>query len=181
MESPSVALTRKRERRKKSVIPFLKKPRKPAGMPEEQFEEIVSTFYLIDSNEDGRLSKKELNDAAFLIGLNPTTKELDAWWKEADINGDGFISLDEYAKVMTSNFVSIDIERERMKAAFNLLDRNNDGRISLSEFRVVMMYNNNEMTEEKVEELFKEVDSSGKGYLDYEDFINSHICSVVFQ
>lgn len=38
MESPSVALTRKRERRKKSVIPFLKKPRKPAGMPEEQFE-----------------------------------------------------------------------------------------------------------------------------------------------
>lgn len=49
--------------------------------------EIVSTFYLIDSNEDGRLSKKELNDAAFLIGLNPTTKELDAWWKEADING----------------------------------------------------------------------------------------------
>lgn len=34
----SVALTRKRERRKKSVIPFLKKPRKPAGMPEEQFE-----------------------------------------------------------------------------------------------------------------------------------------------
>lgn len=49
--------------------------------------EIVNTFYLIDSNEDGRLSKKELNDAAFLIGLNPTTKELDAWWKEADING----------------------------------------------------------------------------------------------
>lgn len=38
MESPSVAKSRKRERRKKSVIPFLKKPRKPAGMPEEQFE-----------------------------------------------------------------------------------------------------------------------------------------------
>lgn len=49
--------------------------------------EIVNTFYLIDSNEDGRLSKKELNDAAFMIGMNPTTKELDAWWKEADING----------------------------------------------------------------------------------------------
>lgn len=54
--------------------------------------EIVSTFYLIDSNEDGRLSKKELNDAAFLIGLNPTTKELDAWWKEADINGQSDIN-----------------------------------------------------------------------------------------
>lgn len=38
MESPPVAKSRKRERRKKSVIPFLKKPRKPAGMPEEQFE-----------------------------------------------------------------------------------------------------------------------------------------------
>lgn len=38
MEIPSPAQSRKRERRKKSVIPFLKKPKKPVGMPEEQFE-----------------------------------------------------------------------------------------------------------------------------------------------
>lgn len=83
-------------------------------------------------------------------------------------SGDGFVSLEEYVKVMSTNFVSIDIEKERMKAAFSLLDRDNDGRITRSEFRAVMMYNNNEMTEKKVDELFDEVDSKRKGYLDYE-------------
>ena len=82
--------------------------------------------------------------------------------------GDGFISLDEYVKIMTSNFVSIDIERERMKVAFNLVDRNNDGRISLAEFRAVMTHNNTEMSQEKVDQLFQEVDKEGKGYLDYQ-------------
>ncbi|XP_078333876.1 uncharacterized protein LOC111119765 isoform X2 [Crassostrea virginica] len=181
MEDQRVVLPKRRERRKKSVIPFLKKPKKPAQMPEEQFEEILNTFSIMDTNEDGRLSRKELQDAAFIVGLNPTTKELETWWSEADINGDGFISLDEYVKIMTSNFVSIDIERERMKVAFNLVDRNNDGRISLAEFRAVMTHNNTEMSPEKVDQLFQEVDKEGKGYLDYQDFINSHICSVVFQ
>ena len=41
----------------------------------------------MDTNEDGRLSRKELQDAAFIVGLNPTTKELETWWSEADING----------------------------------------------------------------------------------------------
>ncbi|XP_062573111.1 calmodulin-like protein [Saccostrea cucullata] len=145
MENKDGTGPRRRERRKESVIPFLKKPKKPREMSEEHFE------------------------------------ELEEWWAKADVDGDGFISLEEYVKIMSANYVSIDMEKERMKAAFNLLDKNGDGRISLSEFQAVMMFNNNEMTKKKVEELFKEVDSGGKGYLDYTDFIDSHICSVVFQ
>ena len=38
MEDQRLVLPKRRERRKKSVIPFLKKPKKPAQMPEEQFE-----------------------------------------------------------------------------------------------------------------------------------------------
>ncbi|XP_062570944.1 calmodulin-like, partial [Saccostrea cucullata] len=129
--------------------------------------EIVSSFFIIDANQDGRLSRKEMNDAAFIVGMNPTSKELEDWWAMADVDGDGFISLEEYVKIMSANYVSIDMEKERMKAAFNLLDKNGDGRISLSEFQAVMMFNNNEMTKKKVEELFNEVDSGGKGYLDY--------------
>ncbi|XP_048731254.2 neo-calmodulin-like [Ostrea edulis] len=180
MEGRQDVLPKKRERRKASVIPFLKKPKKPRELSEEHFEEIVNSFYIIDTNQDGRLSRKELNDAAFVVGMNPTPKEIQEWWSRADMDGDGFISLEEYVKVMSTNFVSIDIEKERMKAAFSLLDRDNDGRITRSEFRAVMMYNNNEMTEKKVDELFDEVDSKRKGYLDYEDFIESHICSAIF-
>ena len=48
----------------------------------------MSTFEILDANQDGRISKKELRDAAFLIGLNPTKRELEAWWREADTNSE---------------------------------------------------------------------------------------------
>lgn len=46
----------------------------------------MNSFQIIDTNEDGRISKQELRNAAFLIGLNPTKREMEAWWREADIN-----------------------------------------------------------------------------------------------
>ena len=48
----------------------------------------MSSFEILDANQDGRISKKELRDAAFLIGLNPTKRELEAWWREADTNSE---------------------------------------------------------------------------------------------
>jgi Ca2+-binding EF-hand superfamily protein len=42
---------------------------------------------LIDSNQDGRLSRKELNEAAFIMGMNPTSREIEEWWSRADIDG----------------------------------------------------------------------------------------------
>lgn len=48
----------------------------------------MSSFEILDANQDGRISKKELRDAAFLIGLNPTKPELEAWWREADTNSE---------------------------------------------------------------------------------------------
>lgn len=44
----------------------------------------MNSFQIIDTNEDGRISKQELRNAAFLIGLNPTKRELEAWWREAE-------------------------------------------------------------------------------------------------
>lgn len=46
----------------------------------------MNSFQIIDTNEDGRISKQELRNAAFLIGLNPTKRELETWWREADTN-----------------------------------------------------------------------------------------------
>ena len=58
----------------------------------ESISDILYTFILIDANKDGRISRQELKEAAFLIGLNPTEKELKAWWKLADKNSEYLIS-----------------------------------------------------------------------------------------
>ena len=67
---------------------------------------------------------------------------------------------------MASNYVTIDLEQERMQTAFKVIDKNGDGKISLQEFKTVMMFNDM-FTKEEVNKLFKEVDSDDKGYIDY--------------
>ena len=75
----------------------------------------MSSFEILDANQDGRISKKELRDAAFLIGLNPTNRELEAWWREADTNSEcADVSLDN-VKTTVAIDVAIDVKYIDMK------------------------------------------------------------------
>ncbi|XP_062573144.1 calmodulin-like [Saccostrea cucullata] len=156
-----------------------KKVKIPEGMSETDFKEILTSFDVIDTNKDGSLSRAEMRDAARVAGMNPTDKELEDWFIAADTNGDGLISLEEYINIMSDNYVTVDIEQERMKTAFRVIDKNGDGKISLEEFRTVMLFNN-VFTQEEADKLFQEVDSDGKGYINYNDFISNHMYDVLF-
>lgn len=76
------------------------------------------------------------------------------------------MSLQEYVNIMADNYVTIDLEQERMETAFKVIDKNGDGQISLQEFRAVMTFNNM-FSKDEVDKLFKEVDTKDKGYIDY--------------
>lgn len=80
---------------------------------------------------------------------------------------DGFISADEYINVMKANYVSIDIERERMIAAFSVFDVNGDGKITLEEIRNVLKYKDDSLSTVDIETLFREIDASNQGYIDF--------------
>lgn len=82
---------------------------------------------------------------------------------------DGFISADEYVNVMKANYVSIDIERERMIAAFSVFDVNGDGKITLEEIRNVLKYKDDSLSTVDIETLFREIkiDASNQGYIDF--------------
>nr|XP_022308599.1 calmodulin-like [Crassostrea virginica] len=120
-----------------------------------------------------------MREAARIAGMNPTDQEVEEWWNAADANGDGSISLEEYVNIMASNYVTIDLEQERMQTAFKVIDKNGDGKISLQEFKTVMMFNDM-FTKEEVNKLFKEVDSDDKGYIDYKDFVKNRMYEVLF-
>lgn len=151
----------------------------PEGLSEPDLKEILSAFDALDVNKDGSISKKEMKDAARMTGMNPTDKEVEEWWKAADANGDGNVSLQEYVNIMADNYVTIDLEQERMETAFKVIDKNGDGQISLQEFRAVMTFNNM-FSKDEVDKLFKEVDTKGKGYIDYNDFIKNRMYEVLF-
>jgi len=57
---------------------------------------------------------------------------LEAAFKKADINGDGYISADEYCRILREH--GIDCTREEILQIMQIADKDHDGKISKEEF-----------------------------------------------
>ena len=57
---------------------------------------------MFDRNQDGFISTEELQRVMNAIGMESTAEEAYEMIKEADIDGDGVISYEEFVKIMTS-------------------------------------------------------------------------------
>lgn len=81
---------------------------------------------------------------------------------------DGFISFKEYLKIMQDNYREVDLEKERMKAAFRYIDKDNDGFLTLKELKTILSHNNSGISDQEIEQFFKQIDTDGDGKIDYE-------------
>lgn len=59
-----------------------------------------NVFDQLDSNKDGKIGKMELMDFMKKLGENVTPDQTELMIKEADSDGDGLISYDEFYKIM---------------------------------------------------------------------------------
>lgn len=81
---------------------------------------------------------------------------------------DGFISFKEYLKIMQDNYREVDLEKERMKAAFRYIDKDNDGFLTLKELKTILSHNNSGISDREIEQFFEQIDTDGDGKIDYE-------------
>ena len=79
---------------------------------------------------------------------------------------DGYIDFNEYVDMMRKNYVTIDIERERMKAAFSLLDSDGDGFLSRQELMDELVTKASGITIEDVEDILRDADMDGNEHID---------------
>jgi len=80
-------------------------------------------------------------------------------FREADKNGDGKLSKDEWLEVLKKSGVTV--SNDKVEQFFTTLDRDLDGRLSLEEF----------MGEETpIEKLFKLMDRNGDGFVTKKEF-----------
>lgn len=63
-------------------------------------EEILKAFRLFDDDDTGKITFKNLKRVAKELGETLTDEELQEMIDEADLNGDGEISQDEFLRVM---------------------------------------------------------------------------------
>ena len=92
---------------------------------------------MFDRNGDGRITKKDLNDSLENMGIFIPDPELTQMIEKIDLNGDGFVDIDEFGALYQSIVWERD-EEEDMREAFNVFDQNGDGFITVDELRSVL-------------------------------------------
>lgn len=88
----------------------------------------------------------------------------------ADLDGDGFISLEEFMSVNTMEKDSSQCI-EDLRNAFTLYDRDNNGLISAEELHHVLRSMGEKATLADCKSMIRAVDKNGDGAVNFEEFV----------
>ncbi|CAL0323536.1 unnamed protein product [Lupinus luteus] len=133
--------------------------------------ELGRIFQMFDRNGDGRITRKELSDSLKNLGICISEKDLIQMIEKIDVNGDGYVDIDEFGELYQTIMDEKD-EDEDMKEAFNVFDQNGDGFITGEELSEVLSslglkYGK---TIEDCKNMIKKVDVDGDGMVSFKEF-----------
>ncbi|KAL2486181.1 Calmodulin-like protein 3 [Abeliophyllum distichum] len=133
--------------------------------------ELRRVFQMFDRNGDGRITRKELSDSLEKLGILIPEKELIQMVEKIDVNGDGFVDMEEFGTLYQTIMGEKD-EEEDMREAFNVFDQNGDGYITVEELRSVLasLGLKQGRTLEDCKMMIKKVDVDGDGRVNYREF-----------
>jgi len=140
------------------------------GFTDEKILELKDAFEMFDRDKDGLISNKELGNILRSLGHEPNDVEIADMINDVDSDEDGKIDFNEFMHLMHKRAKDSDIEEELCEA-FRLFDKESEGRISSSEFRHIMLTLGERLSEDEVDEMIKEADSKGDGYIYYKEFV----------
>ncbi|KAF3579656.1 hypothetical protein DY000_02035796 [Brassica cretica] len=136
------------------------------------YSELIQAFKLIDRDDDGVVSRRDL--AALLSRLSPeppSQEEVTLMLQEVDGGGDGCISLEELASRVAGTSSDSDEGSVEMREVFEFFDVDHDGRISAEELhRVFGVIGDERCTLEECVRMIATVDGNGDGFVCFDDF-----------
>ncbi|XP_034478832.1 neo-calmodulin-like [Drosophila innubila] len=132
--------------------------------------EFERAFAMLDLEKDGSVTVKELHYFMATLGKNPSESELMAMINAVDTDGNGSIEFPEFLNTMTAKMCTCPNDEE-LREAFHVFDKDNSGYIGVDQIRVVMLDLNTKVSEEELEDMVREGDIDGDGYLSYEEFV----------
>ncbi|XKL64680.1 hypothetical protein PGB90_004766 [Kerria lacca] len=155
----------------------LKLAKIPAHMSKKQLNEFREAFMLFDKDGDGSITKEELGRVMRSLGQFAREEELQQMLHDVDIDGDGCFSFDEFVEIAsnmdkTSSNTAEEEEKE-LRDAFRVFDKHNRGYISASDLRAVLQCLGEDLSEEEIEDMIKEVDVDGDGRIDFLEFVHA--------
>ena len=126
------------------------------SLAEDKINEFKEAFKIFVKDKDGCITTKDIGDEA----------ELQDMINEVDIDGNGTIDFKEFLGLMARKMRDNDSEEELIEA-FKVFDRDGNGLISNVELQHVMTSLGENITMDEVDEMIKEADFDGDGYINY--------------
>lgn len=144
-----------------------------------QMKEFREAFRLFDKDGDGTITKEELGRVMRSLGQFARAEELSTMLQEIDIDGDGNVSFEEFVEIVsniganTAAPTDQDQEEQELRDAFRVFDKHNRGYITASDLRAVLQCLGEDLSEEEIEDMIKEVDVDGDGRIDFYEFVHA--------
>ncbi|KAJ4426649.1 hypothetical protein ANN_26447 [Periplaneta americana] len=133
--------------------------------------EFREAFRLFDKDGDGSITQEELGRVMRSLGQFAREEELQQMLHEVDIDGDGNVSFEEFVEIVSNMGAATDRtadqEEKELRDAFRVFDKHNRGYISASDLRAVLQCLGEDLSEEEIEDMIKEVDVDGDGRIDF--------------
>eukprot|EP00933_Yihiella_yeosuensis_P000239 TRINITY_DN10037_c4_g1_i1.p1 TRINITY_DN10037_c4_g1~~TRINITY_DN10037_c4_g1_i1.p1 ORF type:complete len:486 (+),score=108.29 TRINITY_DN10037_c4_g1_i1:89-1546(+) len=133
-------------------------------LKDEDLEELRNCFISLDSNKDGTLTLKEVQDGMLKSKLELPADMVDIM-KSLDTDSSGCIDYTEFiaATLTTKQY----LRKEVMWAAFRTFDKDGDGQITKAELAATLKEQGDTTF---VENMINEVDLDGDGVISFEEF-----------
>ncbi|XP_017790488.1 PREDICTED: calmodulin-like [Habropoda laboriosa] len=152
---------------------------KTPSISKSQMKEFREAFKLFDKDGDGSITKEELGRVMRSLGQFARAEELRTMLQEIDIDGDGNVSFEEFVEIVSNIGANEtaptdqDQEEQELRDAFRVFDKHNRGYITASDLRAVLQCLGEDLSEEEIEDMIKEVDVDGDGRIDFYEFVHA--------
>ena len=169
MQAPIEVGSKIVERPSKEVVVSINQS---SDIPPEKLQMLTDLFALADGDGSGSIDAKELGELLSKFGDEMPDAEVEAMMKTVDTDGSGTITLDELCVMMAPRLKDMG-SRDDLKQAFAYIDTDGSGRVSQAEIKELLVKLNlaETVSDEKLALLFSDVDPSGAGEIDVEQFV----------
>ena len=152
----------------------LRKYRMSAQYTQEQIAEYKEVFRFYDRDNDGVISNYELMAVLNSFGNNFDELDVQKMINKFDIDADGKLNFSDFLLFMSKSYeFQPKASAADFMAYFSFFDKDGDSLISADDLKKSMEVLGQEISDDEIDEMVREVDGDGDGYITCQEFMRA--------
>ena len=139
----------------------------------EKLEDYHKTFLIFDDDNNGRISKYEIQKVMTALGEKISTTKLDEMVKQIDYDDDAELDFDEFTCLMVKRNAENQNIEEELVLVFNRFDKDGDGEIGVQDLMETMLELGHSIDLEEAHDMVFQMDKDEDGSINFLEFVQT--------